>query len=238
MVDIPLTRYGAYAGLAVVLIAYTVAVWQLRGWVAPEPAIPEPDTVTVSEPLAPGELLDATTPDQVTEYDTSETRAECIEVPTWLASTQTGLRSGGEAQPSTESDSASFTGGLLPSVDPLSGSSPRAGPPYVITPLTSGSPRLSVGSEQVRLQGYLPTTRAGREWAYDIPQDDWGVGLRGDMTAGPWLHATATTDIIRYADVGPLDVTTSFGAGYGALITDEYRAGAVVTAGIRIGYDW
>lgn len=236
MVDIPLTRYGAYAGLAVLLLAYTVAVWQVRGWMAPELKALQPDTVTVSEPLSPSDLLDATTPDRVTEYDTSETRTECIKVPTWLGRSMTNVSS----RPGPASDSATRNGETWTRLPKSSSGTPgeRNGPPYAITPLTSGSPRLSMGAEQVTLQGYLPSRGAGREWTYDIPQDEWGVGLTGNLTAGPWMHATATADVMRYAELGPLDVTASLGAGYGMLITDEYRAGPVVRAGLRIGYDW
>jgi len=236
MLNIPLTKYGAAAGLLVALFAYTVAVWQVRGWVAPTPKASQTDTVTVSEPLAPGDLLDATTPGQVAEYDTSETQTQCIEVPTWLSRSVTS-----ERQPRTGQATSADTAGawLSPEGTRSALFSERSdGPRFVTIPTTSGSPRLSVGSEQVTLQGYLPGSGAGREWSYDIPQPEWGVGLRGDLTAGPWLHATATADVMRYTDLGPLDVTASLGAGYGALVTDEYRTGPVVRAGLRIGYDW
>jgi len=236
MLNIPLTKYGAAAGLLVALFAYTVAVWQIRGWVASEPKAPQPDTVTVSEPLAPSDLLGATTPGQVTEYDTSETRTDCIEVPTWLSRSVTS-----ESQPRTGQATSADTAGawLSPQGTRSVLFSERSdGPSFVTIPTTSGSPRLSVGSDEVQLQGYLPDSGAGREWTYDIPQDQWGAGLRGDLTAGPWLHARSTVDITRYTTLGPLDVEARLGAGYGALVTDEYRAGPVVTAGIRIGYDW
>jgi hypothetical protein len=92
--------------------------------------------------------------------------------------------------------------------------------------------------DQVTLTYYDTDAQRWTQNRYRLPTDTWGVGLRGDLTAGPWLHATGTLDIIRYAQVGPMGLEARFGAGYAALIMDEYRAGPVVSAGIRIGYDW
>jgi len=186
-----LSKAGAYAGLAVALLAYTVAVWQVRGWVTPEPKAPQPDTVRVDRTITERDTVTKTVVDEVVRYDTVET-TDTLRVAVPADMTVRG----------------------------------------VIPP----SP-VDVGS-QVTLTYYDTDAQRWTQNRYRVPTDTWGVGLRGDLTAGSWLHATGTLDIMRYAEVGTLDVTASLGAGYGALVTDEYRAGLVVRAGLRIGYDW
>ena len=186
-----LTKAGAYAGLAVVLLAYTVAVWQVRGWVEPGPKAPQPDTVRVDRTITERDTVTKTVVDEVVRYDTVET-TDTLRVAVPADMTVRG----------------------------------------VIPP----SP-VDVGS-QVTLTYYDTDAQRWTQNRYDLPTDTWGVGLRGDLTAGTWLHARSTVDVTRYTDVGPMDIETRIGAGYGVLITDEYRAGPVVTAGIQIGYDW
>jgi len=186
-----LSKAGAYAGLAVALLAYTVAVWQVRGWVTPEPKAPQPDTVRVDRTITERDTVTKTVVDEVVRYDTVET-TDTLRVAVPADMTVRG----------------------------------------VIPP----SP-VDVGS-QVTLTYYDTDSQRWTQNRYDLPGDTWGVGLRGDLTAGSWLRATGTLDIMRYAEVGPMAVTASLGAGYGALVTDEYRAGPVVRAGLRIGYDW
>jgi hypothetical protein len=104
--------------------------------------------------------------------------------------------------------------------------------------MTTGRPSLSVGTEEVTLSGYLPDGR-GRQWTYDLPQDEWGVGLESSFTFARWVQGTLTADVMRHAEWGPLDVRTRFGLGYGALVTDETaEVSPVARAGFRIGYDW
>ena len=187
-----LTKAGAYAGLAVVLLAYTVAVWQVRGWVEPEPKAPQTDTVRVDRTITERDTVTKTVVDEVVRYDTVQT-------------TDTAF------VPIPENWSPQ---GLI------------------------GTAPLDIEDDQATLTYWDHTTRQWTQNRYDLPTDTWGVGLRGDLTAGTWLHARSTVDVTRYTDVGPMDIETRIGAGYGVLITDEYRAGPVVTAGIQIGYDW
>jgi len=164
-----LTKSAAWLGAAVLLLAALAVGYQAGQWAAPERA-PRTDTVTVAEPMGPGDILEATTPTQVTEHDTSETRTGCIQVPTWLARSTTSASSKHEPV----SDSAIQTG-EVPERQPRSWSGmpgEPSGPTYAITPLTQGSPSLSVGRGEVTLSGYLPSGR-GRQWTYRIPQDSW-----------------------------------------------------------------
>ena len=181
--------------LAVLFLVAVPVAWasvQVDRWMRPVPE-PRTDTVTVAEPLGPGDILDATTPSTVTVHDTSETRTECVQVPTWLA------RSTTNASPRPTQDSASATQGGEMSQRPLrslsQGPGVTSGPPYAIIPTTTGSPAVSVGSEQVRLQGYLPTGE-GRQWTYDIPQDHWHLWPSvGAETTPAGLQATATVNL-------------------------------------------
>jgi hypothetical protein len=164
-----LTKSAAWLGGVVLLLAALTVGYQAGQWTAPEPS-PQNDTVTVAEPMRPGDILEATTPTQVTEHDTSETRTECIQVPTWLARSTTSASS----KHGPVSDSVTQSGEaperqLRPSFG-MPGE--PSGPTYAITPLTQGSPSLSVGRGEVTLSGYLPTGE-GRQWTYRIPQDSW-----------------------------------------------------------------
>ena len=191
MLNIPLTKYGAYAGLAVLVVAYTVVVWQVRGWMAPERDAPQPDTVRVDRTITKRDTVTRTVVDEVVRYDTVETTDTLrVQVPTDMT-----------------------VQGVIPP-----------------SPVDIG--------DQVTLTYYDKDAQRWTQNRYRLPADTWGVGLRGDLTAGPWLHARSTVDVTRYTDVGPMDIETRIGAGYGALVTDTYRSGPVVTAGIRIGYDW
>jgi len=167
-----LTKSAAWLGLGVLLLAALAVGYQAGQWAAPERA-PRTDTVTVAEPMGPGDILEATTPRQVTEHDTSETSQECIEVPTWLASTQRSRTQGSRIQTFTGGDSLKDSG-LQQSrtTVPTKAGLNLGGPTYAITPLTQGSPSLSVGKGEVTLSGYLPDGR-GRQWTYRIPQDSW-----------------------------------------------------------------
>jgi hypothetical protein len=176
------------AWLAVLLLAALAAGYQVGQWAAPERA-PRTDTVTVAEPMGPGDILEATTPTQVTEHDTSETRTECIQVPTWLARSTTSASS----KHGPVSDSAIQSGEtperqLRPSFG-MPGE--PSGPTYAITPLMQGSPSLSVGRGEVTLSGYLPGGR-GRQWTYRIPQDSWHLWPAVEIRTTPaGLQASA-----------------------------------------------
>jgi hypothetical protein len=238
MIPLPsLTDSAATFGFVVLLLAVAaVSSWVTRRVAEPN-IVTETDTVTVAEPLAPADILSATTPTQVTEYDTSETRTQCIEVPTWLA---THTTTNASSRPAPASDSVALSGALSSRLrKPLSQMRGGAsGPPYAITPMTTGRPSLSVGSSEVTLSGYLPTGE-GLQWTYDLPQDRWGVGLQSDFTFSTWVQGTLTADVTRHAEWGPLDVQTRFGLGYGALVTDgTAQVSPVAQAGFRIGYDW
>jgi len=180
MIPLPsLSDAAAWLGAVVVLLAVaTVSSWVTR-WAVEPNTVTAPDTVTVEAPLTPSDILDATTPTQVTEYDTSETRTDCIQVPTWLASVSTADSSSfGQSQGTTSSleTRPGMQGSVLQSM---------AGPTYAITPMTTGRPSLSVGSSEVTLSGYLPDGR-GRQWTYDIPQEAWSIA--------PSVTAEATPD--------------------------------------------
>jgi len=192
MLSAPLTKHGAAAGLLVALLAYTVAVWQVRGWVAPAPKPPQADTVRIGRTITKRDTVTKTVVDEVVRYDTVQT-------------TDTAF------VPIPENWSPQ---GLI------------------------GTAPLDIEDDQATLTYWDHTTRQWTQNRYDLPTDTWGVGLRGDLTAGTWLHARSTVDVTRYTDLGPLDIETRIGAGYGVLITEEYRAGPVVRAGLRIGYDW
>ena len=186
-----LSKAGAYAGLAVALLAYTAAVVRVHDWMRPAPKAPQAETVRVDRTITKRDTVTQTVVDEVVRYDTVEaTDTLRVAVPTDMT-----------------------VQGVIPP-----------------SPVDVG--------DQVTLTYYDTDAQRWTQNRYRLPTDTWGVGLRGDLTAGPWLHATGTLDIIRYAQVGPMGLEARFGAGYAALITDEYRAGPVVSAGIRIGYDW
>jgi len=237
MIPLPsLTDSAATVGFVALLLAVAaVSSWVTRR-VSEPGTVTETDTVRVEAPLTPSEIMDATMPTQVTEYDTSETRTQCIEVPTWLARSTTNASS----RPAPASDSVALSGGLSSRLRKLSSQmrGGASGPTYAITPMTTGRPALSVESSEVTLSGYLPTGE-GRQWTYDLPQDRWGVGLRSGFTFSTWVQGTLTADITRHAEWGPLDVQTRFGLGYGALVTNgTAQVSPVAQAGFRIGYDW
>jgi len=237
MIPFPsLTKSAATVGFVVLLLAVAaVSSWVTRRVAEPN-TVTHADTVRVEAPLTPSEILDATTPTQVTEYDTSETRTQCIEVPTWLA---THTTTNASSRPAPASDSVALSGALSSRLrKPLSQMRGGAsGPPYAITPMTTGRPSLSVGSSEVTLSGYLPDGR-GRQWTYDIPQETWSIAPSVTAVAR-WVQGTLTADVMRHAEWGPLDVRTRFGLGYGALVTDETaEVSPVARAGFRIGYDW
>lgn len=230
MLPIPsLTKSAATVGFVVLLFAVAaVSSWVTRRVAEPNTAT-NPDTVRVEAPLTPSEIMEATTPTQVTEYDTSETVQQCIQVPTWIARTK-----------GPDSISPSDTAGArdLPKSTQGGSENSLSTVPYSITPMTTGRPALSVESSEVTLSGYLPDGR-GRQWTYDLPQDRWGAGLESDFTFSTWVQGTLTAGITRHADWGPLDVRTRFGVGYGALVTDgTSQVSPVARAGFRIGYDW
>jgi len=188
---------GAHWKRLVVLFLVVVPVaWvsvQLDRWMRPGQAVPEPDTVTVSEPMGPGDILEATTPSKVTKHDTSETRTGCIQVPTWLARSTTSASS----KHGPVSDSA-IQRGEAPERQLRSWSGMRgepSGPTYAITPLTQGSPSLSVGKGEVTLSGYLPDGR-GRQWTYRVPQDSWHLWPSVSAATTPaGLQATAEANL-------------------------------------------
>jgi len=187
-----LTKSAAWLGAAVLLLAALAVGYQAGQWAAPERA-PRTDTVTVAEPMGPGDILEATTPTQVTEHDTSETRTGCIQVPTWLARSTTSASSKHEPV----SDSV-IQSGKAPERQPRLWSGTLgepSGPTYAITPLTQGSPSLSVDGGQARLQGYLPTGE-GRQWTYDIPTDSWHLWPSVSAATTPaGLQARATANL-------------------------------------------
>ena len=230
MIPIPsLNDSAATVGFVVLLLAVAaVSSWVTRRVAEPN-TVRETDTVRVEAPMTPSEIMDATTPTQVTEYDTSETRTQCIEVPTWIARAK-----------GPDSISPSDTAGARDLPKSTQGGSENALSTvrYSITPMTSGRPSLSVGSSEVTLSGYLPDGR-GRQWTYDLPQDEWGVGLESSFTFARWVQGTLTADVSRHAEWGPLDVETRLGLGYGALVTNgTAQVSPVARAGFRIGYDW
>ena len=196
-----LGRLTAWAGahwkqLAVLFLVVVPVAWvsvQVDRWMRPDQAVPEPDTVTVSTPMDPSDILEATTPTQVTEHDTSETSQECIEVPTWLARSTTSASS----KHKRVSDSATQRGETperqLRSWSGMPGE--PSGPTYAITPLTQGSPSLSVGKGEVTLSGYLPTGE-GRQWTYRIPQDSWHLWPAVEIRTTPaGLQASALANL-------------------------------------------
>ena len=206
--------------LAVLFLVAVPVAWasvQVDRWMRPVPE-PRTDTVTVAEPLGPGDILDATTPAQVTEHDTSETSRQCIEVPTWLASSPR-TQSASERPPNSLEDSTRRSENRsVPQSGRLTRPTLTITPTFAITPLTSGSPSLSVGSEQVQLQGYLPTGE-GRQWTYDIPQEQWHLWPSvGAETTPAGLQATATANL-RWekvtARVGYMQAADSRGITFG-----------------------
>ena len=209
-----LTENAAWLGAGVVVLAALALGYQVGQWAAPEPTIQmRTDTVTVAEPMAPGDILEATTPSTVTEHDTSETRTECIQVPTWLTHSPSQLPNSRKQKSQKDAERRSLRAtGLDSTMAGRAAMSPRlVGPPYAITPLMSGSPSLSVESEQVQLQGFLPTGE-GRQWTYDIPQDHWHlwpsvgaettpVGLQASASVNlRWQKVTVSAGYMQAAD--------------------------------------
>jgi len=198
-----LTKSAAWLGAAVLLLAALTVGYQAGQWAAPERA-PRIDTVTVAEPMGPGDILGATRPTQVTEHDTSETRTGCIQVPTWLARFTTSASNKHEPVSDSVIQSGEAPERQLRSWSGMPGE--PSGPTYAITPLTQGSPSLSVGRGEVMLSGYLPDGR-GRQWTYDIPTDDWHLWPAVEIRTTPaGLQATAAANL-RWKKV-------TVGAGY------------------------
>jgi hypothetical protein len=201
-----LTDSAAALGAVVVAIALVVLGSWIGRCTAPTNTVTAPDTVTVEAPLTPSDILDATTPTQVTEYDTSETRTDCIQVPTWLASVNTADSSSfGQSQDTTSSleTRPDMQGSVLQSM---------AGPTYAITPMTTGRPSLSVGSSEVTLSGYLPDGR-GRQWTYDIPQPTWAIApsVTAEATPeGPAAGAALTVSRKSLAVSAGYEVATNY----------------------------
>jgi len=206
MIPLPsLNDAAAWLGAGVLGIALVVLGTWLGRWTAPDAnTVTASDTVTVEAPLTPSEILDATTPTQVAEYDTSETRPDCIQVPTWLASQPTSTPQ--------RSDSVQRGSAGIPDSTRLSTgqswerSMALHGPTYAITPMTTGRPALSVGSSEVTLSGYLPDGR-GRQWTYDIPQETWAIA--------PSVTAEATpSGLVTSAALTVSRQSLSLSAGY------------------------
>jgi len=163
--------------------------------------VADTDTVRVEAPMSPGDLVDATTPQEVIEYqapDTSDTRTDCIKVPRWLSLSRTSeapLAQGKKTSADTVEEWRSQMG--MRSARSLQKS---AGPPYAITPLTSGRPRLSVGSEQVTLSTIDPHSGAGREYAYDVPRPEWALWPETEIRTTPWGLEAALGAGLRWRD--------------------------------------
>jgi hypothetical protein len=86
------------------------------------------------------------------------------------------------------------------------------GPPYAITPMTTGRPSLSVGSRQVTLSGYLPSGE-GRQWTYGIPQETWAIApsLTAEATpSGPAAGAALTVSRKSLAVSAGYEVATNY----------------------------
>jgi len=228
-----LTGQAAWAGLAVLILAYTIGVVYVHDAVrpAPEGPAPKPDTVRVNDPLMTGDLVGPAIPDKVATYqtpDSADTRKECFQMPSWLASTQESHAPDSEIQASTSDSLKTYELRQSRTVELTDLGQKWGGPSYAITPLTSGSPRLSVGSDQVVFSGYLPNGQ-GRKWTYKVPKPDWRLMSRSVGTATT-SHVSAQTAItverrtrIGWLGVGPAAsaVVTAGGAsgGFGATIT-------------------
>ena len=192
----PLEFFGGVA--LATLVAY-VSV-QVDRALRPAPEQPAPDTVQVERPMTAEDLVDATIPDQVTEYEapgSTDTRTDCIEVPTWMRDFSPTSVVASDKQPSTHDrgerrieDSpagADSSGSTSRPPTSLTSNYPRAaGPPYFITPSQEGRPTLSVGSKRVTLSAIDPRTGAGREYTYEVPEDHWTIApsIGAETTAG------------------------------------------------------
>jgi len=187
----------------VVLALALLSVGYYAGQGASSPrVVTETDTVRVEAPMALGDLVDATTPQEVIEYqapDTSDTRTDCIEVPTWLSTRFTTSTS---SKPAPVSGAAMQSGEAVAALRGPSSTQngARDGHGYTITPLTSGRPRLSVGSRQVTLSAIDPRSGAGRRYTYDVPRPEWALWPEVEIRTTPWGLEASAGAALRWRD--------------------------------------
>lgn len=177
----------AWLFVGVAAVTFGLGKWGLPGHDQPRV---ETDTVYAEGPLELPDLPEPTPPDQVTEYDSSDTQTQCVQVPTWLASTEneryattseSTTRRGGRRDTLSSRGVIGQSPETLPAeIDPPIGSPTSDGPRYAITPLIDGSPTLSVGAERVTLSSYV--RGQGRTWTYEVPKRHWAISTEGAIS--------------------------------------------------------
>jgi len=210
------------------LVATGLAILSFWGGrsTAPEP---ESDMMQVQmrqRVMRPADVVEPTEPETVVKYrvpDSIDTRTDCVEVPSWLDTL--------ENQPEKRLPMSSIDSETVPSSNPgeqqsdfttelLNGS----GLPYVITPMTSERPSLSVTSQTVIMSAVNPRNGQGLEYRWDVPRPEWRLTANGNLTAGTqYAHAASTLGLAKRTSVGWLGIH----AGYGLSVTDQVRRGFV-----------
>lgn len=224
-------------GVGVLWLASTVAAIWAYDAVRPAPEPPAPVEVQmVQRVMTQGDLAEPSTPATRTEYeapDSSDTIQDCVTVPSWvLELTDSPRPSRTTTATETEQRTSVGTADSLPSTQrPSVGTSSHVsdGRPYVITPMTSGRPALSVTTHTVTLSAVDPRDGSGLEYRYDVPRPDWRFTAEGRLYGTLSLAAaTASAQLQRrtsagWIGLGPAAVAVATGdrfqAGYGVALT-------------------
>jgi hypothetical protein len=234
----PQVSTGAVIGVIVLLgVAGGGGYWMGQATAERPPA----DSTDIGRKGGKGDLADASDPDEVTTYerDTTDTRTQCFEAPSWMISHRSPSVSP-EASPNRAGDSS--TRDSTPDTSARR-SDASGGPTYAITPLTSGSPSVSVGRNEVEFSALLPAqggTRM-RTWTYDIDRPDNRLSAFAEAGTLP-LGAYALTGGQYTRDLGRVDIwgltldTQVHAAGAQAWTTQG--AGSALRTGLSIGITW
>jgi len=236
-----LTRGGAALGLLVLALAL-VAVG--RWWERATAPVPDQVQVTMAKrPMRLSDVAEGTRPDQRREYqapDSSDTRTDCITLPSWLDSLQTRSTTDSSTTQRQRSEqrnqdgAASGDGGSQGGSADDSYAAPTVsrGPSYVITPTTNGRPALSVTSQTVTRSAIDPRDGSGLEYTYEIPRDRNRLAAYADTYVLP--NIAGTTIGARYErrlEWGRLSVAPGYA------VMSEGR-GPAVTVSLSTGLSW
>jgi hypothetical protein len=184
--------------------------------------------------------LEASGPVQVKVYeapDSTDTRTDCVEVPTWLRQLHTAERNG---QNESVTPSAPPETGVSDTAKTMAKSRTKrslrglAGLPYIITPVTGRRPTLSVTTQTVTLSAIDPRDGSGLEYSYDVPSPTWSLDAEAGLSAtvapltGRLRGAAATStlglnrhwdDVSARLGVGPTATTDRLGATVSLTLT-------------------
>jgi hypothetical protein len=153
----------------------------------------------VQDVMGEEDVVAASGPVQVTVYeapDTADTRTDCVEVPTWIGTLSDTTTSSAMDQ-KISADTSAEASAWSPASRLEASSARLAGLPYVITPVTSGRPTLSVTSRTVTLSALDPRDGSGLKYRYQVPSPTWSL----DAEAGVGATVAPLTGRVRGASV-------------------------------------